>query len=528
MSAVTAPDGSDAPASATEPRIWPTHWILDAPDQSATERIAQTIARLVRPGDLITLGGGLGVGKTTFARELIRTLCGDAELEVPSPTFTLIQTYEAPNHAIVHADLYRVENPGELDSLGWNETAEGAVLVVEWAEHAGAPLAEDRLDIAFSLEHAAPDARVITLTGHGAFAARLEMAKAIQLLLRRIGMGDAQREHLQGDASTRAYERLYLPDTDARRSAILMIAPRRPDGPPLRGGRPYSQIAKLAEDVKPFVAIANGLRQRGFSAPEIYGTDLSSGLLVLEDFGAEGVLVDGAVQEERYGEATAVLAALHALDLPRELPVEGDITHAIPRADLEMMLIEVELMPDWYLPHIGHHALSATGRIAFIDLWSALLQPLLAERGTWVLRDYHSPNLHWLAAREGIHRIGLIDFQDALYGHPAYDVVSLLQDARVDVPDAVEIRLLSHYARLRRQDDPHFDTAAFARAYAILGAQRATKILGIFARLNARDGKPGYLKHMPRIERNIMRCLAHPALADLRDWYKANLPKLFA
>ncbi|HRJ70034.1 MAG TPA: phosphotransferase, partial [Beijerinckiaceae bacterium] len=186
------------------------------------------------------------------------------------------------------------------------------------------------------------------------------------------------------------------------------------------------------------------------------------------------------------------------------------------------------LMPDWYLPHKGHHALSATSRIAFIDLWSALLQPLLAGPGTWLLRDYHSPNLHWLADREGIRRIGLIDFQDALYGPAAYDVVSLLQDARVDVPDAMELRLLSHYARLRRQEDPAFDMAGFAQAYAVLGAQRATKILGIFARLNRRDHKPGYLRHLPRIERNVVRCLAHPALAELRQWYAANLPDLFA
>ena len=525
---MTAGPAQENPVAATETGAWPTHWIIEAKDQAATERVAAEIAGMLRPGDLVTLGGGLGVGKTTFARALIRALCGDAGLEVPSPTFTLIQTYDAPRHPIVHADLYRIENPRELDSLGWNETADGAVLVVEWADRAGALLAPDRLDVSFAMEPDAPDVRILTLTGHGTFSARLGLAKSIHLLLRGCGMAQAQRHHLQGDASTRVYERLHLPSARPAPTAILMIAPKRPDGPAIRNGRPYSQIAKLAEDVKPFVAMARGLRARGFSAPEIYGADLQAGLLVLEDFGAEGVLEQGEVVEERYAEATALLAALHQMELPRDLPVDDGIVHTLPRADLEAMLVEVELMPDWYLPHKGHHALSATSRIAFIDLWSALLQPLLAGPGTWLLRDYHSPNLHWLADREGIRRIGLIDFQDALYGPAAYDVVSLLQDARVDVPDAMELRLLSHYARLRRQEDPAFDMAGFAQAYAVLGAQRATKILGIFARLNRRDHKPGYLRHLPRIERNVVRCLAHPALAELRQWYAANLPDLFA
>lgn len=226
-------------------------------------------------------------------------------------------------------------------------------------------------------------------------------------------------------------------------------------------------------------------------------------------------------------EAVATLAALHAFDLPRTLPVEGSITHTIPPYDLEAMLIECELLLDWYLPHCGHHALSANARNAFVELWTRTLQPVLARPLTWTLRDYHSPNLIWLAGREGIRRVGIIDFQDCVLGPPAYDVVSLSQDARIDVPDDLELRLVSHYVRLRLAADPSFDPATFAADYAIMGAERATKILGIFARLNARDGKPGYLKHLPRIERNVRRCLLHPALADLAAWYRQHLPMLF-
>jgi aminoglycoside/choline kinase family phosphotransferase len=140
------------------------------------------------------------------------------------------------------------------------------------------------------------------------------------------------------------------------------------------------------------------------------------------------------------------------------------------------------------------------------------------------LRDYHSPNLIWMPERDGLARVGLVDFQDCVMGHPAYDVASLLQDARVTVPDELEIRLLGHYAQTRRAASPDFEMAGFARAYAILGAQRATKILGIFARLDKRDGKPQYLAHLPRIWAYLQRCLAHPALAKVKRWVDDRVP----
>ena len=143
---------------------------------------------------------------------------------------------------------------------------------------------------------------------------------------------------------------------------------------------------------------------------------------------------------------------------------------------------------------------------------------------TWVLRDYHSPNLLWLPEREGIARVGLLDFQDAMMGPAPYDLVSLLQDARVDVPDPLEIALLGRYVKARLDADPDFATTAFVQLYVTLGAQRATKILGIFARLDRRDGKPQYLRHIPRIWRYLRRALIHPAMNDLKAWYDAHVP----
>jgi len=164
-------------------------------------------------------------------------------------------------------------------------------------------------------------------------------------------------------------------------------------------------------------------------------------------------------------------------------------------------------------------------RMQFLAIWRDLLSPILAERTTWTLRDYHSPNLHWLPERDGFSRIGLIDFQDAVLGPPAYDLASLLQDARVSVPDELEMRLAALYVRDRTAVDPAFDAGRFAAAYAAMGAQRATKILGIFARLDKRDGKPQYLTHVRRIERHLAKNLGHPLLRPLALWYQNHLPR---
>jgi aminoglycoside/choline kinase family phosphotransferase len=187
------------------------------------------------------------------------------------------------------------------------------------------------------------------------------------------------------------------------------------------------------------------------------------------------------------------------------------------------MLIEVELLPDWYLPHRGAPA-TASARETYLALWRDALFPVLDMPMTWVLRDFHSPNLLWLPERDGIARVGLLDFQDAMMGPGAYDVASLLQDARVDVSEEIEIELLGRYVRTRKAADMAFDIPAFVKVYSTLAAQRASKILGIFARLDRRDGKPQYLRHLPRVWGYLQRSLAHPALAPLDEWYRINVP----
>jgi tRNA threonylcarbamoyl adenosine modification protein YjeE len=491
-------------------------------NEQATHRLAMDVAAALERGDLVTLSGDLGAGKTTFARALIRCLAGDDKIEVPSPTFTLMQTYELPRFPLVHVDLYRLTNAAELTELGFDDLPEGAVVLIEWPDRAAGLLPSDRFDISFMLEPSlGPEVRNARCVGYGNFAARADRIALIRAFLDDAGFGDAQRVRMQGDASTRIFERL----TDQDRTLVLMNAPRHPDGPPVRDGKPYSAIAHLAEDIVPYVALAAGLRDAGLSAPEILDADLDHGLIVMEDFGDDRV-VSGeppAPIEARYATAIDLLAALHRLHLPETLAVTSQLDYRLPPYEMSALLIETELLLDWYLVDAGVPP-TAARRTEFIGLWREALLPAIAATPTWVLRDYHSPNLLWLAERDGIARIGILDFQDALIGPAAYDVASLLQDARVDVPEQMEMALLGRYVRARLGEDPDFDTAGFTRLYATLAAQRATKILGIFARLNRRDGKPQYLRHMPRLWNYLRRSLAHPALAPLKAWYAANVP----
>jgi len=494
------------------------------PDEHATRRLAVDIANALEPGDLVTLSGDLGAGKTAFARALIRYLSGDPSIEVPSPSFTLMQSYDLPQFPLVHADLYRLSGSAELAELGFDDLPDGAVVLVEWPDRAAGFLPPDRMDVALTL---APklklEFRHARITGYGSMGPRVDRLAAVREFIAETGYSNALRARLKGDASTRIFERLAL----GEEHAILMNAPRRPDGPPVRDGKPYSAIAHLAENVIPFVAMANGLRQLGFSSPKIYHADLDQGLLVVEDLGDEQIVSGppAAPIRERYETAVDLLLDLHQKRLPEVLPVAPHVEHRIPYYDMGAFLIEAELLLDWFVPRLDA-AIPQDERASFRDLWRELLQPAIDATPTWVLRDFHSPNLLWLPGRRETGRLGLLDFQDAVMGPAAYDLASLLQDARVDVPEQHELALLGRYVRGRRQLAPDFDSTQFIKIYVTLAAQRASKILGIFARLDLRDRKPQYLRHMPRVWGYLQRSLSHPALDALNAWYIAHVPAL--
>ena len=483
-------------------------------DEAATARLGEDLAAAAAAGDVFALAGDLGAGKTTLARGFIRALAGDPDLDVPSPTFTLVQPYEArlPVH---HYDLYRLADGAELDELGFDEAVADGVALVEWPERAGDRLPSTAVRIQLTPEG---EGRLARIAGPDAAMARIGRSIDIRHFLGTAGAGEATRRFLLGDASARAYETIEAPGLPTR---ILMNSPRRPDGPPIRDGKPYSQIAHLAETVVPFVAVDRALRDAGYCAPAIHAQDLDRGFLLIEHLGDGGFLGDGAPVAERYVAAARLLADMHARTWPRRMPVAPGVTYELPPYDRAAMLIETELLTDWYLPaETGAQPTNAV-RADYANAWTAVLDGIADAEQTLVLRDFHSPNIIWRPERSGFDRLGIIDFQDALWGPAAYDVASLAQDARVTIPEPLERTILDAYCAARSAAG-QFDRPAFERAYAVMAAQRNAKILGIFVRLNVRDGKPGYLKHLPRIRDYFARSMRHEALRPVADFLQRN------
>ncbi len=480
-------------------------------DEAATQQLGEDLALCASRGICLALSGDLGAGKSTIARAFIRALADDDGLEVPSPTFTLVQSYEA-RLPVAHFDLYRLAGAGELVELGLDEALESGVVLMEWPEKAGSLLPVDTALLHFSHQG---EGRTLTISGPEPFMDRLARVLAMRRFLDEHECIAAKRRFLTGDSSFRAYERITTQDG---RHLVLMDSPARPNGPVIRDGKPYSQLVHLAEDVRPFIAIGRYLKGLGLSAPEIYHTDIDQGILLIEDLGSEGVLDnEGKPVAERYHQAVKCLAEFQKHPAPLALPVEGGAIHDVPAFDRATLKYEVELLLDWHLRFKRGGPVTDQERQEYLAIWDDLLDQLEDAEKNLVLRDYHSPNLLWMAERNDIYRIGIIDFQDAIIGPTSYDVVSLVQDARVTVERDLMDSLLKTYFAARRASGP-FDQAAFMKSWAIMSAQRACRLNGLWVRLKERDNMPGYMRHMQRTLWHLAVAFEHPVTAPLRDW----------
>ncbi|MEN3953331.1 phosphotransferase [Iodidimonas sp. SYSU 1G8] len=323
----------------------------------------------------------------------------------------------------------------------------------------------------------------------------------IDAFLARVWTPGAVWRPLAADASFRRYFRI-----EGEPRAVLMDAP--PD----------------KEDVRPFMAIGDYLVENGFSAPRVIAADIAEGFLLLEDLGDDTftrlIARDPATERALYAAAIDVLADLHRIAPPRLLPVRGAAPFELPVYDDDTLTREVLLFPDWYLPARTGHATPGDAGAEFEALWRAVFPLVRGGPDTLVLLDYHADNLMALPGRDGTAGIGLLDFQDGRVGPAAYDLVSLLQDCRRCVSAALEEAMLERYLAAR----PDVDREAFMTAYWVLGAQRNTKIIGIFTRLWKRDGKPRYPTMIPNLWTLLERGLEHPELEDLKLWFDTHCP----
>ena len=474
---------------------------------------------------VILLQGDLGSGKSTLARAFIRRLMNEESAgDIPSPTFSLIQVYDDTRVPVFHADLYRLSTQAEVDELGLQNLLTTHCGLVEWPERQSGALSPDMLHITLS---GRGDSRTAHLRAEGAWVTALSRDEDLQQFLAKTPHATSQRHFFEGDASSRRYERLVA---DHGSMVLLMDMPQRPDGPPVKDGKPYSQIAHLAENITSVVAINKYLVSLGYSAPKILYADLQYGLALIEPLGFNvygEMMRSGIDMHEPLGEAAAVLAHMATQDWPRQPEAAPGVYHFLHDYDEQAQLIEVDLLPSWYIPFTRNLEATPEQRESFAAIWSELLPLARPKTQQWTIRDFHSPNLLWIPERVGLKRVGIIDSQDAVMGHPAYDLVSMAQDARVDISVSLEDYIIQQYVALRQRQGT-FDVDDFMTAYAVLGAQRNTKILGIFARLNKRDGKPGYLKHMPRVKNYLIRNLQHKALQPLKEWHLKHTPDLFS
>lgn len=349
-------------------------------------------------------------------------------------------------------------------------------------------------------------------------------SEALMRLLQETGFADAECAPLAGDASTRRYERLFL----AGRRAILMDAPPSVESAPCPPGATPAERRTLgwnatsrlaASRVEAFAAVASHLRSLGLAAPEIYGVDLAAGYAVIEDLGDAlyaRVIGDGAADEiTLYEEAARVLAHVHNAPIPTKLEAPGGA--AWPLLDYDALALEVnaDLFVEW-LPRAAEVRIDDAARARWERVRDGLIVKALGFPRAFTIRDYHAENLLWLPEREGLSRVGLLDFQDAVRGWRAWDFAMLLHDARRDVGPAASDAAIRTYLDATGSSD-----AEFRRELAVLGAINAMRILGIFSRLAGRDGKQRYLTFMPREWGHLARTLEHPALEEARTFVRS-------
>ncbi len=459
--------------------------VKHCPTPEATTQLAADIAPYLLPGDVIGLQGYLGAGKSHFARSLIRAL-GSKQKHMPSPTFTLIQTYDDTRMPVAHTDFYRLAAPDEADELNLEPFFKHGVAIVEWPENAEHVMPKDTLWIHLDDDGAG---RRVTLKGEGwdkrfgLFATECRRASTEKGRMNFLEEITGKRGQLvtpvSEDASFRSYWRVRAEEG----TRILMDAP-----PPI-------------EDLPRFVELGKFLESIGVHSPHVYNVDAKKGYAMIEDMGKYtffDAMAKGADMKTLYEKAVDVL-----------IHIANNTRGPVPTLSRNDFLAGASVFTDWYMPITNGHATHTADRQQFRDIMGSFYETVMAVPHTTMLSDYHSQNLMLLGkpkdvtegsskptTLENIADVGVLDFQDARVGPVTYDLASLLFDVRFDVPDDMHDELID---RLLDGLDEKIDRKKFMTAMNLFQIQNLLRIAGVFARLAFRDGKKHYLDYMPRL-----------------------------
>ncbi|MDG2187302.1 MAG: tRNA (adenosine(37)-N6)-threonylcarbamoyltransferase complex ATPase subunit type 1 TsaE [Hyphomicrobiales bacterium] len=475
------------------------------------EELAKTISSNLEKGDIIALIGEIGSGKTTLSKFLINQLTSIEINQINSPTFNLYQSYNKNNVLVNHYDFYRIEKYQDLDEIDLEDSYKNGITIIEWADKYINALTQDYIEIHLTEKLSY---REYKITPKGKLRKRIKNINSLDNFLKKTNLKINKLEDIYGDASKRKYCRLHLED----KTLILMDSSQE---------KKKINPTKLSTSISDYIHICKYLEKINIRVPELFYTDIKREYLIEEDFGdlKYSHIISKENFKELYQPAIDTLLHISEIHHPNNLEVNGK-TYDIPEYDKKIYLNEVEIFIKFYWPFIKGTICTSAIEKEFMDIWNELLIKISSDKSL-VLRDFHSPNLMLLKDEENHKKCGVIDFQDALLGHPIYDLVSLCQDARITISEEEETFLIETYKSKFNFNNYQFDRSNFIDHYCILGTQRSMKILGIFARLSILDSRNDYLVHMPRVINYIKRNMQNSNLSDLSKWLDLNFKEEF-
>ncbi len=467
------------------------------------------IAPIFEKGDLLALNGEIGSGKTTLTKHLINYLTATRIDEINSPTYNLCQTYSNEDLIISHYDFYRLDYLQEIEELDINDSIKNNFTIIEWANKFSSILPKDHIEIQIDNKS---DKREYKILFHGEYAKKIAGHKNRLSFLSNSNLNIKKITNMRGDASKRKYYRV----NDGTENFVLMDA--------LEDSINKTTTSKTITD---FIIFRQYLEDIGLRVPKIYEFDIQKQLILEEDLGLTTYdeLYSKLSFQDLINPAIESLLILVHSNYKNINDLDGKAFEP-QNFDEKVFINESKIFIDYYWPYVKNSICPEEEKYEFLSIIEKIYSDLSTDK-TLVLRDYHSPNLHYLQNEKGHKKCALIDFQDALLGHPLYDLVSLAQDARFTISEDQERYIVDTFEDKFLFNDFQLSKSSFNEQYKILAIQRSLKILGIFARLSLLEGKNNYIIHMPRVLDYIRRSMDCSLLNNLTHWLKINFKDIF-